>query len=66
MLTQQAMGWNKKKTANLHKVLANRYIKVRTFFYVPLARHNIHFNNKQRSWSLAICNKLIHTLISKL
>ncbi|KAG1955364.1 hypothetical protein F2P79_008456 [Pimephales promelas] len=28
MLTQQAMGWNKKKTANLHKVLANRYIKI--------------------------------------
>ncbi|XP_077074053.1 uncharacterized protein LOC143725489 [Siphateles boraxobius] len=22
------MGWNKKKTANLHKVLANRYIKI--------------------------------------
>ncbi|XP_077065731.1 uncharacterized protein LOC143718599 [Siphateles boraxobius] len=28
MLTQQAMGWNRKKTANLHKVLANRYIKI--------------------------------------
>ncbi|CAM4590521.1 unnamed protein product [Leuciscus chuanchicus] len=28
MLTQQAMGWNKKKTANIHKVLANRYIKI--------------------------------------
>ncbi len=27
MLTQQAMGWNRKKTENLHKVLAHRYIK---------------------------------------
>ncbi|KAL1252693.1 hypothetical protein QQF64_017386 [Cirrhinus molitorella] len=28
MLTQQAMGWNRKKTENLHKVLAHRYIKI--------------------------------------
>ncbi|XP_039528958.1 uncharacterized protein LOC120480076 isoform X3 [Pimephales promelas] len=28
MLTQQAMGWNRKKTENLHKVLACRYIKI--------------------------------------
>ncbi|XP_077078705.1 uncharacterized protein LOC143731969 [Siphateles boraxobius] len=28
MLTQQAMGWNRKKTENLHKVLARRYIKI--------------------------------------
>ncbi|KAL0970073.1 hypothetical protein UPYG_G00236780 [Umbra pygmaea] len=28
MLTQQAMGWNKKKTVNLHHVLARRYIKI--------------------------------------
>ncbi|KAL0973532.1 hypothetical protein UPYG_G00205520 [Umbra pygmaea] len=28
MLTQQAMGWNKKKTENLHQVLARRYIKI--------------------------------------
>ncbi|XP_056121519.1 uncharacterized protein LOC130099743 isoform X2 [Rhinichthys klamathensis goyatoka] len=37
MLTQQAMGWNRKKTENLHKVLARRYIKVRTFPNGPLA-----------------------------
>ncbi|KAF4114296.1 uncharacterized protein LOC131538801 [Onychostoma macrolepis] len=28
MLTQQAMGWNRKKTENLHKVLVHRYIKI--------------------------------------
>nr|XP_055049620.1 uncharacterized protein LOC129435199 [Misgurnus anguillicaudatus] len=28
MLTQQAMGWNRKKIENLHKVLAHGYIKI--------------------------------------
>ena len=28
MLTQQAMGWNRKKTENLHKALAQRYVTV--------------------------------------
>ncbi|CAL8342125.1 unnamed protein product [Arctogadus glacialis] len=28
MLTQQAMGWNRKKTENLHKALAQRYVTI--------------------------------------
>ncbi|XP_041954229.1 uncharacterized protein LOC121713601 [Alosa sapidissima] len=28
MITQQAMGWNRKKTVNLHKSLAHRYVAV--------------------------------------
>ncbi|KAI9518050.1 hypothetical protein NQZ68_041540, partial [Dissostichus eleginoides] len=28
MLTQQAMGWNRRKRDNLHQVLAHRYVKI--------------------------------------
>lgn len=31
MLTQQAMGWNQRKTTTLHKALSQRYIKVGAF-----------------------------------
>ncbi len=65
MLTQQAMGWNRKKTENLHKVLAHRYIKVRAFCNGLKKKNYLSlFQNLHLSLSLSLLPLLACTYLS--
>ncbi|KAI9523929.1 hypothetical protein NQZ68_022562, partial [Dissostichus eleginoides] len=70
MLTQQAMGWNRRKRDNLHQVLAHRYVKITGRAKVEAAsfsdfkkEHNLHQETIQqwvydvRQWTVTDSNQ---------